>query len=153
MLLHFKKSNEILETWSPHCKNLAFQDPPSLNFHNRTDANVHRKIDISSEAQEVAYYIKQFDSASFRAYLVIVLKTFKIVTRYHVKHDIYCKRLLIWKFVDFQHSFGLSKIFFKTYLAINQRLRVLYLPELLKYISCNLVFHTQLNDKQQQIIP
>ena len=39
MLLHFKKSNEILETWSPHCKNLAFKDPPSLNFHNRTDAN------------------------------------------------------------------------------------------------------------------
>ena len=38
MLLHFKKSNEILETWSPHCKNLAFKDPPSLNFHNRTDA-------------------------------------------------------------------------------------------------------------------
>ena len=37
MLLHFKKSNEILETWSPHCKNLAFQDPPSLNFHNGTD--------------------------------------------------------------------------------------------------------------------
>ena len=24
MLLHFKKSNEILETWSPHCKNLVF---------------------------------------------------------------------------------------------------------------------------------
>ena len=24
MLLHFKKSNEILETWSPLCKNLAF---------------------------------------------------------------------------------------------------------------------------------
>jgi hypothetical protein len=23
MLLHFKKSNEILETWSPLCKNLA----------------------------------------------------------------------------------------------------------------------------------
>ena len=41
---------------------------------------VHRKIDISSEAQEVAYYSKQFDSVSFRAYLVIVLKTFKIVT-------------------------------------------------------------------------
>ena len=40
MLLHFKKSNEILETWSPHCKNLAFQDPPSLNFHDRTDASV-----------------------------------------------------------------------------------------------------------------
>ena len=40
MLLHFKKSNEILETWSPHCKNLAFKDPPSLNFHNRTDAIV-----------------------------------------------------------------------------------------------------------------
>ena len=39
MLLHFKKSNEILETWSPHCKNLACEDPPSLNFHNRTDAN------------------------------------------------------------------------------------------------------------------
>ena len=42
MLLHFKKSNEILETWSPHCKNLAFKDPSSLNFHNRTDAIVHR---------------------------------------------------------------------------------------------------------------
>ena len=41
MLLHFKKSNKILETWSPHRKNLAFQDPPSLNFHNRTDANVY----------------------------------------------------------------------------------------------------------------
>ena len=41
MLLHFKKSNEILETWSPHCKNLAFQHPPSLNFHNRTDASSH----------------------------------------------------------------------------------------------------------------
>ena len=40
MLLHFKKSNELLETWSPHCKNLAFKDPPSLNFHNRTDASV-----------------------------------------------------------------------------------------------------------------
>ena len=40
MLLHFKKSNEILETWSPHCKNLAFKDPSSLNFHNRTDASV-----------------------------------------------------------------------------------------------------------------
>ena len=23
VLLHFKKSNEVLETWSPHCKNLA----------------------------------------------------------------------------------------------------------------------------------
>ena len=42
MLLHFKKSNEILETWSPHCKNLAFKDPPSLNFHNRTDATVYK---------------------------------------------------------------------------------------------------------------
>ena len=41
MLLHFKKSNEILETWSPHCKNLAFKDPPSLNFHNRTDASTY----------------------------------------------------------------------------------------------------------------
>jgi hypothetical protein len=40
MLLHFKKSNEILETWSPLCKNLAFKDPPSLNFHNRTDAKL-----------------------------------------------------------------------------------------------------------------
>ena len=39
MLLHFKKSNEILETWSPHCKDLAFKDPPSLNFHNQTDAS------------------------------------------------------------------------------------------------------------------
>ena len=41
MLLHFKKSNEILETWWPHCKNIAFKDPPSLNFHNRTDATTH----------------------------------------------------------------------------------------------------------------
>ena len=41
MLLHFKKSNEILETWSPHCKNLALKDPPSSNFHNQTDASVH----------------------------------------------------------------------------------------------------------------
>ena len=38
MLFHFKKSNDFLETWSPHCKNLAFQDPPSLNFDNRPDA-------------------------------------------------------------------------------------------------------------------
>ena len=43
MLLYFKKSNEILETWSPHCKNLAFKDPPSLNFHNGTDANMDKK--------------------------------------------------------------------------------------------------------------
>jgi hypothetical protein len=41
MLLHFKKSNEILETWSPLWKNLAFEDPPSLNFHNRTDTTLH----------------------------------------------------------------------------------------------------------------
>ena len=46
MLLHFKKSNEILETWSPHCKNLAFQDPPSFNFHNRTDINVDSQAKI-----------------------------------------------------------------------------------------------------------
>ena len=44
MLLHFKKSNEILETWSPHCKNLAFKDPPSFNFHNRTDANLYESL-------------------------------------------------------------------------------------------------------------
>ena len=30
-----------MKTWSPHCKNLAFKDPPSLNFHNRTDATTH----------------------------------------------------------------------------------------------------------------
>ena len=46
MLLHFKKSNEILETWSPHCKNLAFKDPPSLNFHNRTDASAQGNFSI-----------------------------------------------------------------------------------------------------------
>ena len=40
----FKKSNEILETWSPHCKNLASKDPPSLNFHNRTDANIYTHV-------------------------------------------------------------------------------------------------------------
>ena len=40
MLLHFKKLNKILETWSPHSKNLAFKDPPSLNFQNRTDATI-----------------------------------------------------------------------------------------------------------------
>ena len=43
MLRHFKKSNEILETWSPHCKNLAFEDPPSLKFQNRTDITGHAK--------------------------------------------------------------------------------------------------------------
>ena len=25
VLIHFKKSNKILKTWSPHCKNLAFR--------------------------------------------------------------------------------------------------------------------------------
>ena len=44
MLLHFKKSDEILETWSPYCKNLAFQDPPSLKFHNRTDINAYEMV-------------------------------------------------------------------------------------------------------------
>ena len=41
MLLHFKKSKEILETWPPGYKNLAFKDPPSLKFHNRTDTIAH----------------------------------------------------------------------------------------------------------------
>ena len=52
MLLHFKKSNEILETWSPHCKNLAFQDPPSLKFHNRTDISVAVPVDIKTTLEE-----------------------------------------------------------------------------------------------------
>ena len=73
MLLHFKKSNEILETWSPHCKNLAFKDPPSLNFHNRTDAKcpnpdnspctfifrtIHSGIDVG---QEINLRLGKFD--------------------------------------------------------------------------------------------
>ena len=42
MLLHFKKSKEIFQIRSLFCKNLAFQNQPSLKLHNQTDITVYR---------------------------------------------------------------------------------------------------------------
>ena len=82
MLIHFKKSNEILETWSPHCKNLAFQGPPSLKFHNRTDINIQaifrprRQIHKcrSTSAAGSSIWINTMESISFSSGLIIFLK-------------------------------------------------------------------------------
>ena len=73
MLLHFKKSNEIVETWSPHCKNLAFKDPQSLNFHNRTDASVYTVH--GSPKAVFCYYL-----ASIRKEFQAALYTVRVVT-------------------------------------------------------------------------